>query len=116
MQLLITLGHHSSAILVSDDEVLCGYEEERLSKVKSTSAYPIMAIERILQFYPSAKTKVIDIYISHWFDLDSDCLAESKYFQPKHLSARFTNARINSVHAGFTHHDAHAKSAWNFLV
>ena len=37
--LLLTLGHNSSAVLMDDDKVVCGYENERLSKVKSDSAF-----------------------------------------------------------------------------
>lgn len=114
MQLLLTLGHHSSAILVDNNEVVCGYEEERLSKVKSTSAYPILSIEKILSYCNYARHEVREIYISHWFNLGPDNLNESKYFQPKHLKTRFPHAEIHSLHPKFTHHDAHAGSVWNF--
>lgn len=114
MQLLLTLGHHSSAILVDGKRVLCGYEEERLSKVKSDSSYPKLAIEKIIEFFPKSCEQVSEICISHWFDFDGHQLEESKYFQPKHLDKRFPNALITTLDENFTHHDAHANALWNF--
>lgn len=110
MKLLITLGHNSSAILVKDKSIICGYEEERLSKVKSDSSYPKLAIEECIKHCDPLDVK--DIYVSHWFD--SFELQENKYFQPKHLKARFKNAVVHSLSEDFTHHDAHANSVWNF--
>lgn len=114
VKLLLSLGHGSSAILVKGTQVACAYEEERLSKVKADSSYPKLAIEKILEYHPFAVNKVTKIYVSHWFDLDGTELNESKYFQPKHLKARFPNAEIIGVSKMFTHHDAHARSVWNF--
>lgn len=113
MKLLLTLGHNSSAILVEDGKVLCGYEEERLSCVKSDSSFPVLSIKKILEYYPNAYTSVKDIFVSHWFwDFN---LTENKYYRPKFLSANFPNAKVTSVDANNTHHDLHAKSLWNFL-
>lgn len=114
MKLLISLGHNSSAVLVDKHNVLCGYEEERLSKVKSDSSYPKLAIEEILKYHPEASTYVTEIHVSHWFWLDGNEMKESKYWQPKHIAARFKNATVHSVNSEFTHHDAHASSVWNF--
>ena len=111
-QLLITLGHNSSAVLVEDKQVLVGYEEERLSGVKADSSFPKLAINRILKYYPEARYEVDTIYVSHWFwgfDLE-----ESKYYQPKFLKAKFVNAKVKSVDYYNTHHDLHARSVWNF--
>jgi len=113
MKLLITLGHNSSAILVKDDKVLCGYEEERLSHVKSDSSFPSLSIHQILKYYPEAKLEVTKIYISHWFW--SWELTENKYYRPKYLKVNFPNAVVESVNYNNTHHDLHAKSLWNFL-
>ena len=35
MKILLSVGHNSSAILVENNKILIGFEEERLSKVKS---------------------------------------------------------------------------------
>jgi len=113
MKLLITLGHNSSAILVKGNKVLCGYEEERLSHVKSDSSFPALSINQILKYYPEAKLEVTKIFISHWFW--SWELAENKYYRPKYLKVNFPNAILESVNYHNTHHDLHAKSLWNFL-
>lgn len=114
MKLLLTLGHNASAILVDQRKVLCGYEEERLSKVKSDSSYPILAIEEIIKYFPQCTRLVTDICVSHWFWVNGTNHEESKYWKPKHLKARFKNAETYLVNEIFTHHDAHANSVWNF--
>ena len=113
MKLLLTLGHNSSAILVDGERVVCGYEEERLSGVKSDSSFPSLSIKKILEFYPQAKIQVDEVCISHWFW--SWDLVENKYYQPKFIKANFPKAKVTSVDYNNTHHDLHAKSLWNFL-
>lgn len=110
MKLLLTLGHNSSAVLVGGKKIVCGYEEERLSKVKSDSSFPKLAIEECLRFCPAQQIK--EIYISHWFDNFE--LKENKYYLPKYLASRFPYADLFTLSEEFTHHDAHAKSVWNF--
>jgi predicted NodU family carbamoyl transferase len=112
MKLLLTLGHNSSAILVDDEKVLCGYEEERLSHVKSDSSFPILAITKILEYFPEARFETNEVCVSHWFWHEE--LPESKYFKPKYLAANFPNAIVTSISDEVTHHDLHAKSMWNF--
>tara|TARA_R110000796_G_scaffold62616_1_gene144374 strand:- start:4365 stop:5810 length:1446 start_codon:yes stop_codon:yes gene_type:complete len=114
MKLLISLGHNSSAVLVDKAKVVCGYEEERLSKVKSDSSYPKLAIEEIIKRYPDCRKSVEEVCVSHWFWITGTEMEESKYWQPKHISVRFPNATVKSVNEDFTHHDAHAGSVWNF--
>lgn len=113
MKLLLTLGHNSSAILVEGEKVVCGYEEERLSGVKSDSSFPSLSIKKILEFYPQAKLLVEEVCISHWFW--SWDLVENKYYQPKFIKANFPKAKVTSVDFNNTHHDLHARSLWNFL-
>jgi predicted NodU family carbamoyl transferase len=113
MKLLLTLGHNASAILVQGENIIIGYEEERLTKVKSDSSFPVLSINRIIEEYPDARHDVKDIFISHWFwDFD---LKENKYYRPKYLACNFPNAKITSLDKNFTHHDAHANSVWNYL-
>jgi len=112
MKLCLTLGHNSSAVLVNNNEVIVGYEEERLSRVKADSSYPVLAIEKILHHIPAARLAVDEIMVSHWFW--NWRLAENKYFRPKHLAVNFPNAEIVTVSEDNTHHDLHAKSVWNF--
>lgn len=114
MNLLLTLGHNSSAVLVSDNGyVLCGYENERLSKIKSDSHFPALAIEEIQKSYVIPSD--VNIYVSHWF---TDCkLPElpNKWWNPIYLLDKFPNHRLLSLNEDFTHHDAHAYSALAFL-
>lgn len=117
--LLLTLGHNSSAVLVEDDNVICGYEEERLSKVKSDSGFPRLAIMKCLSenFCESLNT----IYISYWND-DFTVFSPESTVSDKHFDKKFLytickqyGAKIQYLSKDFTHHDAHAYAALNFF-
>lgn len=108
-QLCITLGHNSSCILLKEGKIICGYENERLSKIKSDSQFPELAIEECLCY--AAPAEINKIYISHW-SIDSKLESMSiKHFNPFYLSIRFPKAQIHSLTKDFTHHDAHFWSA-----
>lgn len=112
MKLLLTLGHNASAILIDKGVIVAGYEEERLSYVKSDKHFPVLAINQLLRLFPSARSRVTAIYISHWFwDFE---LKNSIFLDLRFLSVNFREARIHSLHESLTHHDAHAMSVWNF--
>lgn len=109
--LLLTLGHNSSAILVQDGKIVCGYEQERLSKKKSDSAFPKDAILEIEKYFSIPQD--ITIYVSHWF-LDGK-LEVSKYYDYEWLKLKYPANAVVSLDADeFTHHDAHAYSAIAF--
>lgn len=110
MRLAITLGHNSSAALIEDYSVLVAYEEERISKVKGDSSYPKLAIEECIKHID--RFAVTQVAVSHWFD--KYACKESKYWQPKHIKARFPNATIFYPSEMNTHHDHHARSVWAF--
>jgi len=112
--LLLTLGHNSSAILLEDGEVLCGYEEERLSLIKSDSSFPKLAIEQIQKFYEIPDD--IEIFISHWFlNANTGLHENSKWFDRDYLVSKFPNHNIFSLdNEQLTHHDAHAYSAYAY--
>lgn len=117
--LLLTLGHNSSAILVDGDNVVCGYEEERLSKVKSDSGFPRLAIMKCLE---ENFCKELDtIYISYWND-DFTIFDEKSTVADKHYDRKFLKtlckqygAKIQYLSESLTHHDAHAYAALNFF-
>ena len=110
MKLLLTLGHNSSAILVDNNKVLIGYEEERLSGVKSDSRFPTLSLKEIFKYYN--QDDVDEIFISHWFwDLN---LTNNKYYDKDFIQSAFPNATISTITSTNTHHDLHAKSVWNF--
>lgn len=117
--LLVTLGHNSSAILVEDNKVICGYEEERLSKVKSDSAFPRLAIMECLNYKYCDKLDIV--YISYWND-SFDIFNDGDKTVDKHYDRKFLNTlckhygcTIKYLSPSFTHHDAHAYAALNFF-
>lgn len=112
MKILLSVGHNSSAILVENNKILIGFEEERLSKVKSDSAFPKLSLEKIIQKYPKSVKKVNEIFISHWFNTFKVNF-NNKYIDMLYLNSRFYNAKIKSVNKNKTHHDLHANSIWN---
>jgi predicted NodU family carbamoyl transferase len=118
--LLLTLGHNSSAVLMDDDKVVCGYENERLSKVKSDSAFPSLAIMECLNNKKFFVDKLDYIYISYWndaFDIFEDASYVDKHIDKKFLSTlcKHYGCKIKYLSEDFTHHDAHAYAALNFF-
>lgn len=113
-ELNITTGHNSSAVLTKNKKVICGYEEERLSKVKSDSSFPKLAIEKIISELNVPTCKISHVNISHWYKNMLD-LITSKHCDNKYLKSRFKYSKIRFTgENGFTHHDTHAHSIWNF--
>jgi len=118
MYLCLSLGHNSSAVMLFENgDNPIGYEEERLSKKKSDSAFPILSITRILEILgPDAANEVKDVYISHWFDTLDPYTAENKYYSASKLKALFPNASLAGTDIkSFSHHDAHAESVAAFF-
>lgn len=118
--LLITLGHGSSAIYIDDEKnTVIGYEQERLSGIKSDSQFPKDAINEIINNVGYSEMKGCYVYISHWFNhqYSSADMLYNKYMQKidvmnlKELSC----GNIVQVNKSFSHHDAHAYSALSFL-
>ncbi len=108
--LLLTLGHNSSAILVEGNEILIGYENERLTGVKSDSSFPVEAIMEISKWYPIEE--VTDIFISHWFtNPDKPLEDQGKWYNEIFMKKVFPKAKIHTLSKEFSHHDAHANSA-----
>lgn len=109
--LVLTLGHNSSAAVVDDEtgKILIGYEEERLTRIKSDSAFPHMAIDKCLD-HTGEDYK--NIYISHWFE--DLLLTENKWCDAVWLSEAQYKHDIISMDPDMTHHDAHAWSAVAF--
>ena len=104
--LLVTLGHNSSAIAVDDIDgvatIICGYEEERLSGIKSDSHFPEQAITKCLaQIHPDKA------YVTHWSTDGSLDNMSRKHWQAERLDGM----KIISLSRGFTHHDSHAYAA-----
>lgn len=118
--LLITLGHNSSAMFIDNTnenkQEIIGYEQERLSRIKSDSQFPFDAINEIKKHVPFSKLDRCQIRISHWFDdfrtSSNKYIGENGFRMLKEISTNIVDTNGNS----FTHHDAHAYSAYNFML
>lgn len=112
--LMLTLGHNSSAVYF-DGVKATGYEEERLNRHKSSSAYPRLAIEEILKNVDIAQGSYV--FVSHWFDRLDFHESPNKYFDKQHFDDLVSKYSLKKVFLNeeFTHHDAHAWSAISFL-
>jgi predicted NodU family carbamoyl transferase len=107
--LVLSLGHNSSAILIEDGKILGGYEEERLSGIKSDSSFPRKSILRLMDLFPIPKNVVV--CVSHWF-LDGHIPPNNKYWDSVFLRENFPKCEVRGLNAiDFTHHDAHMESA-----
>ena len=111
IDLAVSLGHNSSCVAISHDSgnILCGFEEERLTGVKSDSAYPILAIEKCLSTLNTREVR--NVYVSHWFA--DGRLVKCKYYDKDHMESLGAKA-IVSVNKDVSHHDAHNYSAIAF--
>lgn len=119
--LLITLGHNSSAIFVdnssfeeTEKSYIIGYEEERLSRIKADSQFPIDAINEIKYNVGLNRMKGCEILISHWFNF-TGAETPNKYITLQDINMlKEISTNIKLVNKDFTHHDAHAYSAYEF--
>lgn len=119
--LLITLGHNSSAIFVDNSQYytnkkpfIIGYEEERFSRIKADSQFPTDAINEIIFNVGLAKMKGCRILISHWFNF-TEAAIPNKYITLHDINfLAEISTNVEYVNEKFTHHDAHAYSAYEF--
>ncbi len=110
VSLCISLGHNASAVAIRKDGYIVGYEEERLTRVKSDSRFPRNAIDEIAR--NMLLSNVVDIFVSHWFD-NFNPSVKTKYWDPEYIK-RFPGAQLRYTDELFSHHDAHAYSALAF--
>jgi carbamoyltransferase len=100
--LLLTLGHNSSAILIEDNQVKWGYETERLTGNKSDSGDPIAALmARGIACAPDMA------YVTHWQPDGLLSNVKSKYLDV----ARLDGVPIRTLSADCSHHDTHIAGA-----
>ena len=119
--LLITLGHNSSAIFVqgascdeSSKPMVIGYEEERLSRIKADSQFPYDAIKEIEFNVGREAMANCRILVSHWFNFTGFEIP-NKYITLADINyLKGISEDIKFVDEDFTHHDAHAYSAYAF--
>ena len=105
----LSLGHNASAGLIEDGNILCAYENERLTGIKSDSQFPIHAIRRIIELYDLSDLKYI--VVGHWF-LDGQLPDDDpKHWKPDIIKDLFPKAEVLSLSKDFSHHDSHMLSA-----
>lgn len=118
--LLISLGHNSSAIFVDNSgpqqQEIIGYEQERLSGIKADSQFPRDAINEILKYVSPDKIRGCNVLISHWFNFGPH-LKSNKYITKNDIDwlHYICGDNIKMCDPYFTHHDAHAYSAYEFF-
>lgn len=98
--LLLTLGHNSSAILIEDGEIKWGYETERITGLKSDSRFP-EAVMKMMKVQPDAA------YITHWAPDGLLSSMSEKHYKPELLDG----VKIVTHNPDFTHHDTHMSAA-----
>lgn len=115
MDLLITTGHNSSAILVENGKIINGYEEERLTRVKADSRFPINSINKLIK-----NRKIDKIFVTHWFD-NYDFYKNyyskiNKYYNYEFINnlIKEHNAELITLSEQCTHQDTHAYAALAF--
>ena len=117
--LLLSLGHNSSAIFVdSETKKVIAYEQERIDKIKSSSAFPKGAIEEIIKNVGINKLHGANVCITHWYDNLTYTSVESdlKYNDNEYLKMlQGFGCTIVTHTPQFTHHDAHAWSVASFF-
>lgn len=101
--LLLTLGHNSSAILVEDGQIKWGYETERVSGIKSDSRFP----SNVIDFKGLNLDSIDMIYATHWAPDGLLNSMGSKYWKPD----VFEGIPIRTLSADRSHHDAHIHGA-----
>lgn len=99
--LLLTLGHNSSAILIEDNKVAWGYETERITGVKSDSRFPKPVLDAYL------RGKIDSVYVTHWAPSGKLADMAAKYWNP----SLFDGIPIRTLSFDRTHHDTHIAGA-----
>lgn len=107
--LILTLGHGSSATLILDNQIVNGYQTERITGVKGDSRFPSFAIEEIEKWDDIPDD--ITIYISHWEPAGDVFKLKPRHFNYEYLAQRFPKSSVISTNPDITHHDTHAFSA-----
>lgn len=114
--LLVTLGHNASAMLVINQTGIIGYEQERIDGIKSSSHFPSGSILKIIENVGLHSIKGCDVFISHWFDEFDIRNNPNKYITASDYELlESISSNIYVLHRDFTHHDAHAVSAYEFF-
>lgn len=99
--LLLTLGHNSSAVLVENGRLVWGLETERVSGLKSDSRFPQAVIDYVGGVKPDM------VYVSHWAPNGSLGSMSPKHWHPH----AFDGVPVRTLGVDLSHHDAHMHGA-----
>jgi carbamoyltransferase len=105
--LLLTLGHNSSAILIEDGKILWGYETERITGVKSDSRFPMPFVKAYIESQGWHMPKPDMVYVTHWAPDGQLGSMSAKHWDP----AYFDGIPIRTLDVDRTHHDTHMAAA-----
>lgn len=105
--LLLTLGHNSSVILIEDGQIKWGYETERISGVKSDSRFPMPFIAAYLESQGMTVPVPDMAYVTHWAPDGNLSSMSTKHWDP----AYFDGVPIRTLSVDRTHHDTHMAAA-----
>lgn len=111
--LLVTLGHNSSACVACEFDLTVGYEQERLDRIKGSSAFPRAAIDLAVRHVVGTEDATVDdVFVTHWFDqFGTEAFVDDKYFDRSLLKRA---PRVHTHTPELTHHDCHAWSVVDF--
>lgn len=99
--LLLTLGHNSSAILIEDGEIRWGYETERVTGIKSDSHFPHAVFDYVGGVKPDM------LYVTHWAPDGVLNNMSAKHWDP----FCFDGVPIRTLSIDRSHHDTHMAAA-----
>ena len=105
--LLLTLGHNSSAILIEDGVIKWGYETERITGVKSDSRFPMQFIASYLNSMGKSMLAVDMAYVTHWAPDGRLSSMSAKHWAPDY----FDGVPIRTLSVDCSHHDTHMAAA-----
>lgn len=108
-ELLLTLGHNSSAILIENGQLVWGYETERLTGVKSDSRYPLAHLREA--GIPVGKIDMA--HVVHWSPDGQLKSMAPKYWDPSDGLEGVPIQSLNPME-GRSHHDTHIAAALRY--
>ncbi|PZR20932.1 MAG: hypothetical protein DI539_09380 [Flavobacterium psychrophilum] len=109
-----TSFHDAAAVLVDNGKVVCGFEEERLNRIKHTNKAPVNAIRACLDF-AGISIDDIDYFAISQEENEADAMLKpfsAREFLSHFLKDEFGKAVNHDKFLFFDHHYSHAASAY----
>ena len=115
--LAITLGHGSSVMWYDGVNKPIAYEEERFSKIKGDSNFPINALKEVEKLVGDSLNHS-NLIVSHWYDIyNLEAIDKENQYCHGIIDELMIDYSMNLITNSdkFTHHDAHRASAYAFF-